>query len=560
MLARLVVRNLAVVESADVAFGPGLNVITGETGAGKSVLMGALHLLLGERADRTMIRTGAEEASVSAVYELEDTRAVDAILEEAEFPPCEGGTLILRRTVQSNGNGRIRVNDAPATSGLLRRLAPFLTDIHGPNDTLSLLDEAFQLRLLTAYADAGSECDAYARRWETRSQAQATLLALTGDPEARKREQERLAYELEELREVNPTEEDGDALVQRHAEAANFESILATGNALLDQLSEGEQAIAGQLIDAQHQLHTLDRLLPEAADWKEQLGDIQDRLEELGRSLANRLSRIEADPDALEALETRMGQIQRLKRLYGPTLDDVLRHRTTVEARLRELNDAEGDIVRARQAVAEAEAALLQAGHALQEKRRRALEPLAGAITAELRDLGFAQAAFSIDLQTVAPAASGIDRAVFMFAPNPGEAARPLAAIASSGEIARVMLAIKAILALHDAGPTLVFDEIDANIGGETGHRVGEKLRRLAGHSQILCITHQPQAAVFGQTHLCVTKTTEAGRTQTRIVPLDERQRVAEIARMLGGRGLTSVVEAHAAELLRNAATPIPAP
>ena len=340
MLVRLAVKNLAVVESAEALFGPGLNVITGETGAGKSVLMGALHLILGERADRSAIRTGAEEAAVGAVYELADTRAVDALLREADVPPCEEGTLILRRVILANGNGRIRVNDAPATAALLRRLAPLLTDIHGPTDNLSLLDAAFQLRLLTAYAGAEREMAEYTRRWEALQTLKARLREAEGEPGERRAEAERLAEELEELRQVNPTEDDGEPLTERHRAAANAEEILSIGNALTERLSDGEGALTEQLMEVHRAVRSLSGLLPEAEAWGEELTSAQVALQELARSIAGRLSQIEADPEGLERLEARLGQIQRLKRKYGPTLEDVLAHWERAKARLDALDAA----------------------------------------------------------------------------------------------------------------------------------------------------------------------------------------------------------------------------
>ena len=536
MLARLSVHNLAVVERAEVSFGPGLNVITGETGAGKSVLMGALHLLLGERADRSLIRTDADEASVSAVYELADTEAVDAVLRDADIPECEDGQLILRRSLQANGNGRIRVNDAPATAGLLRRLAPHLTDIHGPNDNLSLLDADFQLRLLTAYAGAEAEAAACAACAAEVRKLQAELNDLAGDPAARAEEIERLSYELEEIRSANPTAEDGEPLVARHAEAANAEAILSMGNGLLAQLTDGENPISEQLMALHRLLRDLARMLPEASDWGNELSNAPVQLQELSATIAQRLSLIDADPDVLAQLESRMALVQRLRRRYGPSLEEVLAHRDAVEARLNALNNAGGDIIRLKAKIAEAEGKLRAAAQVLHERRAKAAPKLSDAITAELRELGFLQASFPIALEPCEPGPDGCDRVIFRFEPNPGEAARPLAEIASSGEIARVMLAVKSILARHDAIPTLVFDEIDANIGGETGRRVGERLRRLGEHAQILCITHQPQAAVFGQQHFRVRKGLEGGRTVTHIEPLKTAgERVEELARMLGG-------------------------
>lgn len=554
MLSRLSVRNLAVVEAAEIHFAQGLNVITGETGAGKSVLMGALRLLQGVRADRTIIRAGAEETTVSALYELPDTAAIDACLADADLPSCEDGILILRRTLRADGTGRVRINDAPATATTLRKLAPLLIDIHGPDDNLTLLDAKFQLQLLIAYANATPAYRAYVQQWQTLQALKDELEALVGNPEQREAELTRLRETLADIAAVNPTLDDGDLLTEQHAQAANAELILETGNQILAGLTEGDNALAEQLVAQHRLLHTLTQLLPEAAEWSEELDAIQTQLQSLSSALSMRLSQIDTDPAALAQLEARLGQIQRLRRRYGPTLEEVLRHRDETQARLNALADAEAVVYKLEEQIAKAEAALLTCGRTLRKQLQAAIPQLARAITTELRDLGFLQAAFSIALEPHAePTPSGLDRVTFCFEPNPGEPPRPLAAIASSGEIARVMLAVKVILAQHDATATLVFDEIDANIGGETGRKVGMKLQTLANHTQILCITHQPQAAVYGQHHLCVRKSVHDGRTSTTITPLDDAARATEIARMLGGEDFTPITRDHAIEMLQQA-------
>ena len=554
MLSRLSVRNLAVVEAAEIHFAQGLNVITGETGAGKSVLMGALRLLQGVRADRTIIRAGAEETTVSALYELPDTTAIDACLADADLPSCEDGILILRRTLRADGTGRVRINDAPATATTLRKLAPLLIDIHGPDDNLTLLDAKFQLQLLIAYANATPAYRAYVQQWQTLQALKDELEALVGNPEQREAELTRLRETLADIAAVNPTLDDGDLLTEQHAQAANAELILETGNQILAGLTEGDNALAEQLVAQHRLLHTLTQLLPEAAEWSEELDAIQTQLQSLSSALSMRLSQIDTDPAALAQLEARLGQIQRLRRRYGPTLEEVLRHRDETQARLNALADAEAVVYKLEEQIAKAEAALLTCGRTLRKQLQAAIPQLARAITTELRDLGFLQAAFSIALEPHAePTPSGLDRVTFCFEPNPGEPPRPLAAIASSGEIARVMLAVKVILAQHDATATLVFDEIDANIGGETGRKVGMKLQTLANHTQILCITHQPQAAVYGQHHLCVRKSVHDGRTTTTITPLNDAARATEIARMLGGEDFTPITRDHAIEMLQQA-------
>ena len=554
MLSRLSVRNLAVVEAAEIHFAQGLNVITGETGAGKSVLMGALRLLQGVRADRTIIRAGAEETTVSALYELPDTAAIDACLADADLPSCEDGILILRRTLRADGTGRVRINDAPATATTLRKLAPLLIDIHGPDDNLTLLDAKFQLQLLIAYANATPAYRVYVQQWHTLQALKDELEALVGNPEQREAELTRLRETLADITTINPTLDDGDLLTEQHAQAANAELILETGNQILSGLTEGDNSLAEQLVTQHRLLHSLTQLLPEAAEWSEELDAIQTQLQSLSSALSMRLSQIDTDPAALAQLEARLGQIQRLRRRYGPSLEDVLRHRDEIQARLNALADAEAVVYKLEEQIAKAEATLLTCGRSLRKQLQAAIPQLARAITTELRDLGFLQAAFSIALEPHAePTPSGLDRVTFCFEPNPGEPPRPLAAIASSGEIARVMLAVKVILAQHDATATLVFDEIDANIGGETGRKVGMKLQTLANHTQILCITHQPQAAVYGQHHLCVRKSVHDGRTTTTITPLDDAARATEIARMLGGEDFTPITRDHAIEMLQQA-------
>ena len=554
MLSRLSVRNLAVVEAAEIHFAQGLNVITGETGAGKSVLMGALRLLQGVRADRTIIRAGAEETTVSALYELPDTAAIDACLADADLPSCEDGILILRRTLRADGTGRVRINDASATATTLRKLAPLLIDIHGPDDNLTLLDAKFQLQLLIAYANATPAYRVYVQQWHTLQTLKDELEALVGNPEQREAELTRLRETLADITTINPTLDDGDLLTEQHAQAANAELILETGNQILSGLTEGDNSLAEQLVTQHRLLHSLTQLLPEAAEWSEELDAIQTQLQSLSSALSMRLSQIDTDPAALAQLEARLGQIQRLRRRYGPSLEEVLRHRDEIQARLNALADAEAVVYKLEEQIAKAEAALLSCGRSLRKQLQAAIPQLARAITTELRDLGFLQAAFSIALEPHAePTPSGLDRVTFCFEPNPGEPPRPLAAIASSGEIARVMLAVKVILAQHDATATLVFDEIDANIGGETGRKVGMKLQTLANHTQILCITHQPQAAVYGQHHLCVRKSVHDGRTTTTITPLDDAARATEIARMLGGEDFTPITRDHAIEMLQQA-------
>ncbi len=552
MLTHLAVRNLAIVEEAAIDFGPGLTIITGETGAGKSVLLGALGLVLGERADRSAIREGAPEAWVEAVFALAPPAcaAADALLAEAGLPPCEEGALLIRRSVSAAGSGRCLVNDTPATVQTLRRLGDRLVDIHGPYDHQSLLDPDFQRRVLDAYGHCAPPFDAYAEAWQAQRALEQRLAELQGDTADLAAEADRLQFIVDEIQAASLTDADGDDLIQQHAQAAHAEQILALGTSVANTLTEGEASAFERLAEAQAQLTELARLLPAAADWRAEVQSAAVQLQELGRTLNDRLSQIDADPDTLRQLEERMGLVQRLKRKYGPTVPAILAALASHQARLHDLATRSEQVERLNADLADATARVRERAAALTRARAQAAGRLARAITAELRDLGFLKAGFSVDLAATPPGPTGSDSVTFGFAPNPGEPMRPLKAIASSGEIARVMLAVKAVLAAHDSIPVLVFDEIDANIGGEVGRAVGQKLRHVAQGHQVIAITHLPQSAVYGHQHYVVTKAVVKGRTRTRIEALDEPGRIDELARMLGGKGLTPVVESHARELL----------
>ena len=553
MLQHLSVRNLAIVEEAAVAFGAGLNIITGETGAGKSVLMGALDLVLGGRADKSAIREGAPEAWVEAVFDLPDTRAADALLDAGGLPLCEDGRLLVRRSVAAAGAGRCLVNDAPATVQTLRKLGSLLVDIHGPYDHQSLLDADFQRDILDAYGHCSPQRSTYTETWQTLKAIEARLQDLQGDTADIAAETDRLQFIVDEIARAGLTSADEDELIQQHAQAANAEQILALGSCVAGALTDGETSVFDLLANIQIQLAELARILPAATEWRADVQSAAVQIQELSRAINDRLSQIETDPGSLQQLEERMALVQRLKRKYGHTVAEVLATLEKDQTRLYDLSTRTEQVEKLRDEIAAVTVLLNEKAALLSKCRTQAAGKLARAITTELHDLGFLKAGFAIDLVACAPGPSGVDGVSFGFAPNPGEPMRPLKAIASSGEIARVMLAVKAVLAAHDNIPVLVFDEIDANIGGEVGRAVGQKLRRVAESHQVISITHLPQAAVYGHHHFVVSKEVIKGRTKMRIEELDNQQRIDEIARMLGGKGLTSVIESHARELLASA-------
>lgn len=547
MLTRLSVRNLAIVESADVEFGGGLTVITGETGAGKSVLMGALELVLGARADASTVRDGAKEARIEATFAVPGV--VDAFLDAAGLPPCEDGVLLVRRAISATGGGRVHVNDAATTVQTLRALGKLLVDVHGPNDHQSLLEEGFQRGVLDAHGRL--DTSAYAAAWARLADLRAQRADLQGDDADVAETCERLRYAVDELDAAQLTPEDDDELPARHAAAAHAAEILDCANAATAALSEADDSAAAALVGAGARVREMARFHEAAGAWGETIERLTVEVQELAQEIADSASRLDADPEALQALDDRLSLVQRLKRKYAcPDVAALLALRDERARRLADLEGRGARLAALAGEIAAAETAVRAAGAKLTAARTKAAARLARAVTKELHGLGFLRAGFDVSLAPHAPDATGCDAVDFLFAPNPGEAARPLREIASTGEIARVMLAVKTVVAEHDAIPVLVFDEIDSNIGGEVGRAVGEKLRAVARHHQVIAITHLPQSAVYGARHLAVAKAVSGGRTRSTIQPLEGEARVAEIARMLGGTSLTSVVEQHARELL----------
>ena len=552
MLSRLSVRNLAVVEETETEFTPGLNIITGETGAGKSVLMGALNLVLGGRADKTLIRDGASEAIVEAVFEPSPQvlQIVDRILEDAGLPRCEENQLIIRRTVPATGNGRCFVNAAMTTAQLLTLLGNRLVDIHGPYDHQSLLGADFQRDVLDAYGDCGPKAENCRKSWKALRALSDELEALRGSPEAFAEETDRLRYVAEEITRAELTAEDEEDLIQRHAQTANAETITQLGNAVTTLLLDGEQTVFDSFVQARHHLAELAHIHPPAQIWLKEIDSLAVQVQELAHTVSESVSLVETDPARLAVLEDRMALVQRLKRKYGKTVVEILASKERAEARLAELLSRDDRIRRLEEDCRAEEKFLVAAAAELTKARTCAARKLAKAVTTALRDLGFLKAELDIALTPVKPGPHGADAVAYMFAPNPGESSRALSDIASSGEIARVMLALKSVLAEHDAIPVLVFDEIDANVGGETGRAVGLKLKQASGTHQVISITHLPQVAVFGDSHLVVRKMVRNNRTSTQIAPLSGIEREEEIARMLGGKDSTSVTLAHAREML----------
>ncbi len=550
MLRTLKIKNLALVDDVQVGFNAGLNVITGETGAGKSLMIGALRLLLGERADKSMIRSGETSCSVHAEFGLENTRQIDAVLADVGLEPCDGGLLIIRRVITESSN-KTTVNDESVTLNALKRLGEVLVDMHGPYDHQSLLDQNVQLDILDAFGQVDAEKKAYAAEYEKYRALQKQIDALNADNEEDlQRQIEFLDYRVNEIETANLNAEEETEVEEEHSRIANSQHVIELANGVVQALTEGEGCAFDGLVAAQQALNQLIKLMPDAQEWHDEIETAVTSVQEVVRSVENSAEGIDGSAERMQWLDDRLTTYQTLKRKYGATVEEVLENGQTWKQQLTDLRgrDARRDELRAELAVVFK--SLEKAGEALRAKRENVADNLSERVTRELVDIGFEHGFFDVQINACEPGPTGMDLIEFGFAPNAGEDMRPLRVIASSGEISRVMLATKAVLAKQDQIPVLVFDEIDANIGGEIGGAVGRKLAQVAESHQLICITHLPQVAACGTTHLAVSKRVEDGRTFTEVELLDAESRPEEVARMLGGKDSTNVTLQHAKEML----------
>ena len=551
MLNCLVIDDFALIEHSEIEFEPGFNVITGESGAGKSIMMGALALLLGDRADRGAIRTGADRATVSAVFTVPagQREEIAALFDEAGLPfDRENGEITLRRVLGASAT-RNFVNDVPVGAKLLARLGEELVDRHGAGEQLSLTSPARQLALLDRYAATETEaarCAECARRLAELERERRDFEAglPSGD------DLERLRLLVEEVDRENPEPNEDEELEARQKLGANAREVLQTSSELAACLTESEDSLADRLGEVHRRLRDLGRIDDRtAAPLLEECEKLQEALSAFSLRISGLADHVELDGEALAAIEARLGVLYTLKRRYGPSLEQVLAARDQATQRVRDFDRAAARREEFARRADELRRELADAAQVLSRKRRAAADRFTGEIRGVLTQLGFADSRFAAEFQEIAPGANGMDRFELLFSANPGEEMRPLRRIASSGELSRLMLAMKTCLADADSVPTVIFDEIDMNIGGETANRVGDELRRLGESRQIISISHLAQVAVRASTHWLVEKHTARGRTVSTVRRLDDR--APELARMLGGGGEALT---HARALLAAAA------
>ena len=566
MLRELTIRNLAVLEEAKVAFAAGLNVLTGETGAGKSIVIDALLLVRGARVQADLIRTGAETASVEAVFEVPPSGPVAAVLDEAGHAPADG-QLVIKRELSRSGRHRVFVNDSAATVGLLERLGDVLVEIHGQHEHQRLMEPARQLDLLDRFADCEEARLRLGERWRQWDTARSDLARIRDEAREGARKEELYRWELSEIDAVQLRDGEEDELRGERRRLQNAERIYAGLQEVMDLLQEDAQAAGARLGRAASLLRDLSRFDPDVGAPIEALEGAQAYVEDaVARARALR-DRAVMDPDRLRLVDERLDAISGIKRKYGETAAAVSAYREEIARALDRIERHDAIVEETQAEVARASEAASRQGRELSETRAEAAPRLERLIQRELRTLGMDHARFRVALRReVAGAedlasgpdgwrlgARGAESAEFLLSANPGEELKPLAKVVSGGELSRTMLAIKTILAASEDVPSMVFDEVDAGIGGRVADAVGHKLRQTAAGRQVLCVTHLAPIAAYAEHHLLVEKRVAKGATKTTVTALDASGRVEEIARMLGGERITDASRRHARELLKAA-------
>ena len=552
MIRRLVIRDLALMDRAELEVGPGFTVVTGETGAGKSVLLGALSLLAGNRAAKTIVRKGAEECAVEAELEVDGDRRFDEVLRTLDLPGCDDGLLILKRSVHATKAGRISINGGAATLAQLQRLGELWIDFHGPGEPQKLMRAETQLEMLDLHAGLASPLAAYRAGWRQRlellreAEEAAAAERLSEDEEAFLRSQ------LEKLDSLDLSEEAIAKLERDHARASRAQELAA----LLGQLeaglgAEGLGEVLPKLLKAGDDVARIDA---DAAALRDRLNSLAAEAEDIRADFARLGRGLSADEEATAELDAQMNRWLEFRRKYGPGAEAVREKRESLRRRLASQGDVEARVAGLRAEAAQVEKELRKQAAVLRAARLKAAEKLAGAARKMLGALGFKKADLRIEVAAADLGPHGADAVRFLFCPNAGQDLLPLDQIASSGEAARVMLALKTVLAAVDRTPVLVFDEVDANVGGEIGAQVGRELAALGAGHQVFCVTHLPQVAALGHAHLVVTKTQDDRSTTVAIAPVHAKRkdREAELARMLGDRA-SKVALSHARELLDGA-------
>lgn len=548
MLELLHIENIAIIEAADIEFAPGFNALTGETGAGKSIVIDSLSAVLGQRTSRELIRTGAEKAFVSAAF----SGMAPELTEELGIQPEADGTLLLQREIQTDGKNVCRVNGRPVTVGQLRALGARLLNIHGQHDGQQLLDEEQHIVYLDSFGRVESLAITYAEKYKNFTDIRRQIGALQMDEAEKARRVDTLQYQIEELRRAKLTPGEEEELTARRGMLRNAEKFLDavagadyalngddSGGGALSALRQAQDALSGvrHLDDAFGQLY-------------ERLGEAYSEVYDIAATVEDKRGELDVSPGELDRVESRMDLLYRLKKKYGATVEDMLDYQARCEAELAQIEDAGDTLARLEQALSKAEKEARQAAQALSDARKAAAEQLTAQILTELQQLDMGKIRFAVDFTEKPLDSDGMDTVRFLMSANVGEELRPIHKIASGGELARIMLAMKNVLSEQDHVGTMVFDEVDTGVSGRAAQKVAEKMARISRRKQVLCVTHLPQLAAMADTHFSVEKGERGGRTYTEVRRLDREQRRRELARLTGGSHVSQTMLDGAEELL----------
>lgn len=553
MLQSLRIRNLALLEEVSLEFEAGFTVVTGETGAGKSILLGALSLLAGERAEKTVIRQGAPACDVEASLYFEEPEKIDTLLAQLELPATEHGVLLLKRSVPRDKAPKITVNGSLATLAALQRLGEVWIDFHGPSEPRRLLKESYQLEMLDLFGQAEPARAKYQEKYQAWRAATAERERISRETQLSPDQIQFLENQLARLNALELTDEAIETLERDFQRMTRAQELIVLSAGIAGGLT-GEEGATGRVAALVREARALEAVDPASKALADRLAAAAIEMADLGAEFESLSQQFSIDPEQAEELTTRMNTWLEAKRRHGGDLSTVRAAREDLAARLELQGDLEGTLARLEKEIGAALRGARKEVTALREVREKAARELSKVAAKAISGLGFKKADFQVKLvplDELGP--QGDCRVEFLFSPNVGEVPLPLNRIASSGELARVMLALKTVLADLDGVPVLVFDEVDANVGGEIGRVVGEKMAVIAQRHQVFCVTHLPQVAAQGDSHLVVTKDQSKDRTVVTIAPIqaDRRARVSELARMLGDRNAKSAL-AHADELLRD--------
>ncbi len=547
MLSVLHIENIAVIEQADIAFDQGFNVLTGETGAGKSIVIDAISAIIGERAYRDMIRTGTTKATVRGIFvqvpEL-DWFAENGIPYEDE--------LMIQREIYLDGKNVCRVNGRPVTVSVLRKLGLQLINIHGQRDSQQLFDEDYHLQFLDAFSGTEDMLEDYRSKYDRVAELRREIQRLTMDEGEKLRKMESLKFQIEEIRRAGLKAGEDDALEARRKLLQNAEKLSDGLDGAYGALCGGDESdgAASLLTQAERALAKIARFDPRLEELRERVSDLMYQVQDAGEELRDKRDELAYSGEELEEIESRLDLIHRLRRKYGATCQDILDYLVRAQQELDDIQFADDELVRLKDELKLAEIAAWEDAKALRQERKQGAERMTEQILRELWQLDMPKVQFSCVFTETELTSSGADSVAFYMSANVGEALKPMNKVASGGEMARIMLAMKNVLAQQDQVATLIFDEVDTGVSGRAAQKVAEKLRQVAGNKQVLCVTHLPQIAAMAHTHMLISKGEREGRTYTTVLPLDKEGRKRELARIIGGANITEITLRSAEEML----------